>query len=80
MIQKLRGFFFGEAQIVGADLGQLSAHAPASQRERRVGTADENEMDMRCARRRSSAPDQAGDPGRRFGFRVVMRLAQKEAD
>ncbi len=53
---------------------------PVVRRIYRGSAADENEMDMRCARRRSSAPDQAGDPGRRFGFRVVMRLAQKEAD
>ena len=47
LIQELQGFFFGEAQVIGADLGQLSAYAPASQREGRVGAADENEMQVR---------------------------------
>ena len=43
------------------------------------GGSSDDPFRMTCTARGSSAPDQTGIPGKRFGFRVVMKLQEGDA-
>ena len=74
-LRKAGGFIGCETQIGGANLGQLAAHAPARQRQRRIRSAGDHQVHLR--RQVIEQEGQRGVNGRRFDQVIIVEHQHK---